>query len=124
MDLMKTPRSLGPAREGPSHWWHQRISSIALAPLGLWFVISLVFHPDLKTYDGFQAWMTKPTHCIALLLLVLSLFYHGYLGLQVIIEDYIHHCLTRITLLLSAKFACIAGAVSSIFCVFKLALSS
>jgi succinate dehydrogenase / fumarate reductase membrane anchor subunit len=83
-------RGLGSAREGVGHWWAQRMTSLALIPLALWFVASLV---TLTGADHATArdWIGAPVPAALLVLLIVAAFYHGALGFQVIIEDYIHH---------------------------------
>ncbi len=83
-------RGLGSAREGAGHWWAQRMTSLALVPLALWFVASVI---GLTGADHATArdWIGSPVAASLLLLLIVATFYHGALGLQVIIEDYIHH---------------------------------
>ncbi len=83
-------RGLGSAREGVGHWWAQRMTSLALVPLTLWFVASLV---ALTGADHATAreWIAAPVPASLLVLLIVAAFYHGALGLQTIIEDYVHH---------------------------------
>jgi succinate dehydrogenase / fumarate reductase membrane anchor subunit len=83
-------RGLGSAREGVGHWWAQRMTSLALIPLALWFVASLV---TLTGADHATArdWIGAPVPAALLVLLIVAAFYHGALGFQVIIEDYVHH---------------------------------
>ncbi len=83
-------RGLGSAREGVGHWWAQRMTSLALVPLTLWFVAALV---ELTGADHGTArdWIAAPVPASLLVLLIVATFYHGALGVQVIIEDYVHH---------------------------------
>jgi succinate dehydrogenase / fumarate reductase membrane anchor subunit len=83
-------RGLGSAREGVGHWWAQRMTSLALVPLALWFVASLV---TLTGADHAAArdWIAAPVPASLLVLLIVATFYHGALGVQVIVEDYVHH---------------------------------
>ncbi len=83
-------RGLGSAREGVGHWWAQRMTSLALIPLALWFVASLV---TLTGADHATArdWIGAPVPAALLVLLIVAAFYHGALGFRVIIEDYVHH---------------------------------
>lgn len=83
-------RGLGSAREGVGHWWAQRMTSLALVPLTLWFVASLV---TLTGADHAAArdWIAAPVPAGLLVLLIVATFYHGALGVQVIVEDYVHH---------------------------------
>ena len=83
-------RGLGSAREGVGHWWAQRMTSLALVPLALWFVASLVTLTGAD-YATAREWIAAPVPAALLVLLIVATFYHGALGFQVIIEDYIHH---------------------------------
>ena len=80
---------LGSARDGSSHWWAQRLTAVALVPLTIWFAFSLLGIP-LGEYATLFLWIAKPLNAILLILFVLILVYHSSLGLQVVIEDYVH----------------------------------
>ena len=79
---------LGTAKGAAEHWWTQRLTAVALVPLGLWFVIAVAALPD-HGYDTVLAWAERPLTSILLLLFVLAVGYHSYLGVQVVIEDYV-----------------------------------
>ncbi len=82
-------RGLGTARSGAGHWWEQRLTAAALVPLAVWFVISLLAH--LGTDGAAMArWAGRPWNSVLLLALLIALFRHLALGLQVVIEDYVH----------------------------------
>jgi len=83
-------RGLGSAKKGSGHWWAQRVTAIALAPLTLWFVISIMRLAGLP-YASMVHWARQPVNSVLLLCLVLATFYHMALGLQVVMEDYIEH---------------------------------
>lgn len=91
---MKTPlaivRGLGSAKNGTRHWWMQRVTAIVLFPLGLWFMGYVLPHADAE-YATLVAFLKSPWESILMILLIITSLYHGQLGLQVIIEDYIHH---------------------------------
>lgn len=114
---------LGTAKDGTSHWWGQRVSGIALAFLGLWFAWSLA------TMSGFGyaesvAFIGQPVNALLLLLLTMTMAYHSYLGVQVVIEDYVHgHGLKIVSLLLS-RFAHIVLAAAAIFAILKLGIGA
>ena len=80
---------LGSANEGVSHWWWQRVTSVALIPLSLWFVFSLASLVGAD-YQTVVDWMRSPIIAALLIMFVISTFYHAQLGVQVVIEDYIH----------------------------------
>jgi succinate dehydrogenase / fumarate reductase membrane anchor subunit len=124
--IMRSPlgRALGPgaAKSGTAHWWAQRATAIALLPLALYFVISVLI---LKGADraAMAAYMAEPWNAVLFLLLTGAMFYHAALGLQVVIEDYVRAEGKRLALLLLVRaglwFLALAAAVS----VLKLALS-
>jgi len=121
---MRTPlsrvRGLGSAHEGVHHWWAQRLTAIANVPLMLWFVFSMAGHAGAD-YQEVAAWVASPTVAIALLLLIYATFYHAALGLQVVIEDYVHDKGAKFAALIGVKFALIALGVASAFAVLKVA---
>lgn len=90
---------LGSAKEGAGHWWAQRLSAVALVPLGLWFAFA-VLTLDHGQYEIVRAWIAEPVNSIALISLVLALLYHSYLGVQVVIEDYVHGAIKVATLII------------------------
>jgi succinate dehydrogenase / fumarate reductase membrane anchor subunit len=108
-------RGLGSAKEGVNHWWAQRLTALALIPLTVWFVISLltVLGGD---YAVVRAWVGSPVVAGLLILLIAATFYHAYLGLQVVIEDYVHSEAWKLFALLSVRGAswllAILGVVS------------
>ena len=105
---------------GTEHWWGQRLSAVALAPLTLWFAVSLLGLPGLDYYTV-SAWAAAPLHAILLALLVIALVYHSALGTQVVAEDYIHTPGSRIVVLALLRLAHIALAAAGIFSVFLIA---
>jgi succinate dehydrogenase / fumarate reductase membrane anchor subunit len=106
MKIMRSPvgraRGLGAAKEGAAHWWGQRISAIALVPLTLWFVITVI-GLSRADYDTIVAWYDNPGNATLMLLLVFTVFYHGQLGLQVVIEDYVHSEMTKTASLIALR---------------------
>jgi succinate dehydrogenase membrane anchor subunit len=106
-------RGLGAAKEGVHHWWMQRVSAIALVPLTLWFVIALVAHISAD-YAATRAWLGSPVTFGLMVLLIGATFYHAQLGLQVVIEDYVHHEGGKIALILLTKLASLVLALAAI----------
>jgi len=106
-------RGLGAAKEGVHHWWMQRVSAIALVPLALWFVIALVAHVGAD-YATTRAWLGSPVTFGLMVLLVGATFYHAQLGLQVVIEDYIHPEGWKIGLILLIKMASLVLALAAV----------
>ena len=112
----------GPAGGGVSHWWTQRVSAVALLPLTAWFAISLVTHP-LQSYEAIRGWLGQPWVAVPAILLVLTLALHSKLGVEVVIEDYVHGKGGKTTLLLLSTFIHVAAAVAAMFAILVLALS-
>jgi succinate dehydrogenase / fumarate reductase membrane anchor subunit len=114
---------LGSAKEGVAHWWRQRVSALALVPLTLWFVIAVIGLIGAD-HAAFVAWVRSPMPAVFLVLLLVATFYHTALGLQVVIEDYIHGEVARLAALLIMRLLCVLFAVRGIFAVLKMALSA
>lgn len=113
---------LGSAKQGTGHWSAQRLTAIALAPLGLWFVFSVVGLPH-GNYELVTAWIAEPANSILLILFVLTLVYHSSLGLQVVIEDYLHGA-TMIVVLIGMKFLHVLMAVAGVYAVIVVSVGS
>lgn len=111
---------LGAAKEGFSHWWLQRVTSVALVLLGLWFVSALLRMPTFQ-YDFVVAWIAIPLNAVLLLLLIGTLVYHSQLGVQVVVEDYVHHHGLKIATMLLLTFAHVAVAALATFAVLRIA---
>ena len=114
---------LGSAKEGVEHWWLQRITAVALVPLSLWFVIAIIRLVGADI-DSVRDWVGNPLSAIGLVLLVIATFYHASLGLQVVIEDYVHKELTKLGLVIVIRLACFAFAVAGIFAVVAMAVGT
>jgi succinate dehydrogenase / fumarate reductase, membrane anchor subunit len=93
IDTLRSPlgraRGLGSARAGSHHWWLQRLTSVALIPLSLWFIFSVI-HLSGATHERVIDWMSSPWTMAAMLALIVATFHHLQLGVQVVIEDYVH----------------------------------
>jgi succinate dehydrogenase / fumarate reductase membrane anchor subunit len=109
-------RGLGSAREGSHHWWRQRVTAVALFPLTLWFAVSLSLLPT-AAYADVVRWMAKPWNSILLLSFLGLSIYHAMLGLQVVIEDYVHIDWLKIVSLLGVKLLSALLALASTFSV-------
>ena len=117
---LRTPlgkvKGLGSAKEGTKHWWYQRLTAIALVPLSLWFAVSVMTYASAD-YQSALEWMSSPIIARLFLMLIVALFYHAQLGLQVVIEDYVHEEWLKIGALIAMKFACVGLATLSVVCV-------
>ena len=116
-------RGLGSATEGVGHWWAQRVTAIALVPLAIWFVVAMIslIGADLAT---FEEWISTFGNALLMILTVLVLFYHAHLGMQVVIEDYVHGEAPRVATLLIVKFVLASLAASCVLAVVLVALRS
>lgn len=114
---------LGAAKEGVSHWWSQRVSSVALVILTLWLAASLL---RLDTFElaAVTAWMAQPLNTVLLCLLIVTTAYHSQLGVQVVIEDYVAGKGLKIVTLLLLKFIHVALAAVGLFAVLKIAFGA
>ena len=113
-------RGLGSAKEGGvAHWWAQRLTAIALVPLTLWFAYSAVAltGADLAT---FKAWVGTHGNPVLLILLTVAIYHHGQLGLQVVIEDYVHDEGANFASLILVKLGAFFMAAYTVFCIVRL----
>ncbi|TDJ33637.1 MAG: succinate dehydrogenase, hydrophobic membrane anchor protein [Gammaproteobacteria bacterium] len=116
-------RGLGSAKEGTGHWWAQRLTAIALVPLMLWFAWSIIGLTSAD-YATVHAWIAQPTNAGVLLILIYAAFYHSMLGLQVIIEDYVHVRWMELMLMILVRFASIILGVAAALAVVLIATES
>lgn len=112
-------RGLGSAKEGVQHWWAQRITGVALVPLSLWFVCTAVALAGADL-DTFRAWGAEIGNRLLMILFAIALFHHAQLGVQVVIEDYVHNEAVKISSVLAVKLIAVALAVSCILAVLYL----
>lgn len=111
-------RGLGSAKSGTEHFWAQRVTAVALIPLTLWFVYSILALGS-GDHAAASAWMQSPVNAVLLLLLVVATFHHMQLGLQVVIEDYIHIEGMKIAMLVAVKGASLLLGVAAAFAILK-----
>jgi succinate dehydrogenase / fumarate reductase membrane anchor subunit len=127
IDMLRSPlgraRGLGSARAGSKHWWAQRLTSIALVPLTLWFIWSML-HLTGASQSDVADWLSSPVRLALMLALIIATFHHLQLGLQVVIEDYVPQEGTRLAAVLAVKGLCILLALICIICALILGLSS
>ena len=122
---METPlgavRGLGSAREGAGNWWHERLSSIATFLLSVWLLVSLLRLPSLE-YGVVAEWLSSIINASAMLLFVLSIFWHIRLGMKVVIEDYVHEEGGKTFALLLLNFAVAVALAIAVVALLKLAV--
>ncbi len=113
-------RGLGTAKKGVGHWWTQRLTAVILVPLSFWLVVVVI---SLKNadYETLHAFFRIPGNLVLMLVTVGTAYYHAQLGLQVIIEDYVHHELAKIAGLVLVKFLVILLATFAVVAGFKVA---
>ena len=114
---------LGSAKEGTEHWWGQRVSAVALVLLGLWFAVSMA-HLHIEHYEDVIYFIAMPVHSVLLILLCATMAYHSWLGVQVVIEDYIHAPVAKIALLTLSRFVHALVAVASIYAILRIGISA
>ena len=113
-------RGLGSAKQGARHWWTQRLTAAGNLLLVSWFVISLFRLPDLS-YAVVTEWLSKPLVAVAMIVLAANLFWHLRLGLQVVIEDYVHNEASKLGLFILLNFFAVGAGAIAIFSIAKIA---
>ncbi|WP_298575149.1 succinate dehydrogenase, hydrophobic membrane anchor protein [uncultured Luteimonas sp.] len=119
---LKRARGLGAGKSGTDHFWMQRVTAIVLAPLAIWFVWTLVtlVGADLETARGIIA---RPWNTIIFAVFLVCMFWHAKLGLQIVIEDYVHTRSLEITAHFLNNFLCGLGAIASLYAIARIAFS-
>ena len=116
-------RGLGSAKSGTGHFWSQRVSAVALVPLTLWFVISLVAHVGAD-YASVTSWLSSPLVAVLMIVYLAAIYYHSQLGLQVVAEDYIHTEWLKMATIVVLQFINILLAVAAIISVLMIVLGA
>ncbi|MFC0587822.1 succinate dehydrogenase, hydrophobic membrane anchor protein [Novosphingobium aquiterrae] len=116
-------RGLGAAHSGTHHWLLQRFTAIGNLVLGLWLLITLLTMPD-HSYGAMREFFARPVPATALGLFVISTFWHARLGLQVLIEDYVHEHANKFAAMALLNLSAFAGAAFGLLCVVRLALGA
>lgn len=114
-------RGLGSAKAGSHHWLLQRFTAIGNLLLVLWFIASLLMLPNFS-YPTVIEWIARPVPATAMALLIISTFWHARLGMQVMLEDYVHEHANKFACIAALNLAAFAGAAFGLFCVIRLAL--
>ena len=113
-------RGLGSAKTGTDHWWAQRLTALALIPLVIWFVVSMIIVTGADHAAAVE-FISSPINAVLLILLIVATFHHGQLGLQVVIEDYVHGERAKVISLVLNLFVAIFFGGSSIIAILKVA---
>jgi succinate dehydrogenase / fumarate reductase membrane anchor subunit len=111
----------GSARDGTGHWWAQRVTSVALLLLGIWFLTGLAQLAGFSHADV-QDWLSRPASAVLMLLLVAAIAWHSDLGIQVVIEDYVQQPFLKVASIVVVRFLHVLLAAASIFAILRMAL--
>ena len=114
-------RGLGAAKSGTHHWWLQRLTAIGNLLLVIWLIVSLLRLPNYD-YATVTTWLKQPLAAVPMLLLVVSIFWHLRLGLQVLIEDYVHDAGAKVASLVALNFFAVAGGLVGVVSILKIVL--
>jgi succinate dehydrogenase membrane anchor subunit len=116
-------RGLGSAKSGTHHWWMQRLTAVVLVPLSLWFVASLL---TVVTADHATvvAWLHSPVVAILACAFIVAVFYHGQLGIQVVLEDYVHSEAWKLAAIVVTMSLSLLLAIASLFAVLSIAFGN
>ncbi len=118
---IKHARGLGSAHHGTTHWWLQRLTAVALVPLVLWFVVGVATISS-GGYDAAAAWVASPFNAVLMMLVVGVTFWHGALGAQVILEDYVDHEALRKALIVFVNFAAVVLGLLGVISVLRVSV--
>ena len=111
---------LGTASGAAEHWWLQRLTAVALLVLGVWAAIELLLLPDFS-YGTVHAWVHRPYSAVMLILFVLAVGYHSYLGVRVVVEDYVASNALKVASLMGSALAHTGLSIAAIFAILKIA---
>lgn len=120
---LRRARWLGSAKEGVDHWWIQRVTAVALVPLTLWLAASLIALTG-SDYNTFVAWLRAPYATILMIFLLIALLHHMALGLQVVVEDYIHADGVKIPAVVTIRVVCFALMIAGIIATLHIAFDT
>jgi succinate dehydrogenase / fumarate reductase membrane anchor subunit len=118
---LKNVRGLGAAKTGTEHFVMQRLTATALVPLTIWFLVFVLSLINADYMTAAEA-VSKPWNAVLLVGFLVAMFWHAQLGLQVVLEDYIHNSLLALALQTTVKFIAVLGAIVSVFAVARIAL--
>ena len=112
-------RGLGSAKEGVHHFWAQRITAVALIPLVVWFAISLIMLSGAD-YAVVRAWIASPVAMVLLVLTIVIGLHHGQLGMQVVVEDYVHNEGMKLALIVLMRFIAVFFGLAAIVAILRI----
>ncbi len=113
----------GSAKSGVSHWWVQRLTAVALVPLTVWFAFAVV-HLPTSDYEAVRAWVASGINPVLLLQLIGALAWHSALGVQVVLEDYVHAKGLKLAALLASTLLHALLAVAGVYAVLRIAFTT
>jgi succinate dehydrogenase / fumarate reductase, membrane anchor subunit len=120
---LRTPlsraRGLGSARQGVHHWWAQRVTAVALIPLVTWFAISLIMLSGAD-YAVVRAWIGSPVVMVLLTLTIVIGLHHGQLGMQEVVEDYVHSEGLKLALIVLLRFTAVFFGLAAIVAILRI----
>lgn len=116
-------RGLGSAKSGVHHWISQRMTALANALLGSWLFVTLIT-TDFSSHTGLTRWLAKPLAAVPMILLIVSVLWHIRLGLQVLIEDYVHSEALKLALLVLLNLFVVGAGVFGVFAVASIAFGA
>ena len=125
VDILRSPlgraRGLGSAHAGSHHWWVERVEAAALVPLTIWFIFALL-HLVGAPRQAVIDWLSSPVSMVLMLLLIVTTFHHLSLGVQTVLDDYVHQPAIKLWSVLAVKGACVVAALLCIVAVLKIGL--
>lgn len=116
-------RGRGSAKQGVSHWWVQRVTAVVLVPLTIWFVVKLLGLPSLG-FDDVRSWIAEGWNPVLLIILLGALAWHSALGIQVVLEDYIHVKALKVAALFTSTIFHVLVAVAGSYAVLRIAFTT
>ena len=116
-------RGAGAAKDGTRHWWAQRLTALALIPLGVTFAVTAIAFAG-SDYEGARAAFAHPLAAASWILFAAALFHHAHLGLQVVLEDYVHSTVLKVAGVVVVKFAAIALGAASVVAILRISIGS
>lgn len=114
-------RGLGSAKQGTHHWWYQRVTAVLLIPLSIWFMVKLITLTSMS-HAAVSEWLHSPVNAVLMITLIISLFYHAQLGMQVVIEDYVESDWQKVLSIILIKFLALFAGLTSTLAIVKVFL--